>query len=93
MGAHCGAPSPDGNHGEINQQVKTKLNPQPLTVLASPSIFRRWLCRILTTFQRSRGVKGRDHHGRSLDALPELLARADGLKKRHVELAQGKPRK
>ena len=28
-----------------------------------------------------------------LDALPELLARADGLKKRHVELVQGKPRK
>jgi predicted transcriptional regulator len=28
-----------------------------------------------------------------LDALPALLARADGLKKRHVELAQGKPRK
>ena len=28
-----------------------------------------------------------------LDALPELLARADGLKKRHVELTQGKPRK
>lgn len=28
-----------------------------------------------------------------LDALPDLLARADGLKKRHVELAQGKPRK
>lgn len=28
-----------------------------------------------------------------LDALPELLARADGLKKRHVELAQGKPKK
>lgn len=28
-----------------------------------------------------------------LEALPDLLARADGLKKRHVELAQGKPRK
>ena len=28
-----------------------------------------------------------------LDALPALLARADGIKKRHVELAQGKPRK
>lgn len=28
-----------------------------------------------------------------LDALPALLARADGLKKRHSELAQGKPRK
>ena len=28
-----------------------------------------------------------------LDALPELLARADGLKKRHSELSQGKPRK
>lgn len=28
-----------------------------------------------------------------LDALPDLLARADGLKKRHVELSQGKPRK
>ena len=28
-----------------------------------------------------------------LDALPELLARADGLKKLHVELTQGKPRK
>ena len=28
-----------------------------------------------------------------LDALPDLLARADGLKKRHVDLAQGKPRK
>ena len=28
-----------------------------------------------------------------LDALPDLLARADGLKKRHVELTQGKPRK
>ena len=28
-----------------------------------------------------------------LDALPDLLARADGLKKRHSELSQGKPRK
>lgn len=28
-----------------------------------------------------------------LDALPALLARADGIKKRHVELAQGRPRK
>lgn len=28
-----------------------------------------------------------------LDALPDLLARADGLKKRHGELSQGKPRK
>lgn len=28
-----------------------------------------------------------------LDALPALLARADGIKKRHVELSQGKPRK
>lgn len=28
-----------------------------------------------------------------LDALPDLLARADVLKKHHVELAQGKPRK
>lgn len=28
-----------------------------------------------------------------LDALPELLARADGLKKRHSELMQGKQRK
>lgn len=28
-----------------------------------------------------------------LDSLPALLARADGIKKRHVELAQGKPRK
>ena len=25
-----------------------------------------------------------------LDALPDLLARADGLKKRHVELTQAK---
>ena len=28
-----------------------------------------------------------------LDALPALLARADGIKKRHVELSQGKARK
>ena len=28
-----------------------------------------------------------------LDALPELLARADQVKKRHAELTQGKPRK
>ena len=28
-----------------------------------------------------------------LDSLPDLLARADGLKQRHVELTQGKPRK
>ena len=28
--------------------------------------------------------------GALLDALPDLLARADGLKKRHVELAGGK---
>lgn len=28
-----------------------------------------------------------------LDALPDLLARADGLKKRHSELSQGKLRK
>lgn len=28
-----------------------------------------------------------------LDALPALLARADGIKKRHSELSQGKPRK
>lgn len=27
-----------------------------------------------------------------LDALPDLLARADGLKKRHVELSQAKKR-
>jgi predicted transcriptional regulator len=31
--------------------------------------------------------------GALLDAMPDLLARADGLKKRHSELAQGKPRK
>ena len=31
--------------------------------------------------------------GALLDALPDLLARADGLKKRHSELAHGKPRK
>ena len=31
--------------------------------------------------------------GALLDALPDLLARADGLKKRHVELSQSKPRK
>lgn len=28
-----------------------------------------------------------------LDALPALLVRADGLKKRHTELTQAKPRK
>ena len=28
-----------------------------------------------------------------LDALPDLLARADQVKKRHSELTQGKPRK
>ena len=28
-----------------------------------------------------------------LDALPALLARADGIKKRHGELSQGKARK
>ena len=28
-----------------------------------------------------------------LDALPDLLARADALKKRHGELSHGKPRK
>lgn len=28
-----------------------------------------------------------------LDALPDLLSRADQVKKRHSELAQGKPRK
>jgi predicted transcriptional regulator len=31
--------------------------------------------------------------GALLDALPELLARADGLKKRHQELSQAKGRK
>lgn len=31
--------------------------------------------------------------GALLDALPELLARADGLKKRHQELVNSKPRK
>ncbi len=31
--------------------------------------------------------------GALLDAMPDLLARADGLKKRHSELAHGKPRK
>lgn len=31
--------------------------------------------------------------GALLDALPELLARADGLKKRHQELSQSRGRK
>ena len=31
--------------------------------------------------------------GALLDALPELLARADGLKKRHLELNQSKGKK
>jgi predicted transcriptional regulator len=31
--------------------------------------------------------------GALLDALPDLLARADGIKKRHAELSQAKGRK
>ena len=31
--------------------------------------------------------------GALLDALPDLLARADGIKKRHTELSQAKGRK
>ena len=95
-GRALGAPRalPDGNHGENNHQAKTKLNP--------PAVDRPRLSVDLSTVVMSHldhisevtGVsKAGIITGALLDALPELLVRADGLKKRHSELAHGKPRK
>ena len=85
---------PDGNHGDINQQAKTKLNPPTvdrprLSVDLSPVVMSH-----LDHISEVTGVsKAGIITGALLDALPELLVRADGLKKRHSELAHGKPRK
>ena len=93
-GRALGAPRalPDGNHGENNHQAKTKLNP--------PAVDRPRLSVDLSTVVMSHldisevtGVsKAGIITGALLDALPELLARADGLKKRHSELSQAKGR-
>ena len=84
---------PDGNHGESNQQAKTKLNPPTvdrprLSVDLSPVVMSH-----LDHISEVTGVsKAGIITGALLDALPELLARADGLKKRHSELSQAKGR-
>lgn len=86
--------SPVGNHGENQQEKAPRLNPSPadrsrLSVDLS-SVVMSHLDHIsdITGVSKSAIIAGA-----LLDALPDLLARADGLKKRHVELTQGKPRK
>jgi hypothetical protein len=85
---------PDGNHGEIIQSKEAKLTaPQNdrsrLSVDLSPVVMSH-----LDHISEITGVsKAGIINAALLDALPDLLARADGLKKRHVELTQGKPRK
>ena len=94
-GRALGAPRalPDGNHGDNNQQAKTKLNPPTvdrprLSVDLSPVVMSH-----LDHISEVTGVsKAGIITGALLDALPELLARADGLKKRHTELSQAKGR-
>ena len=84
---------PDGNHGETQQQSKAKLNAPSsdrsrLSVDLSPVV--------MSHFDHISEVTGVAKSGiitaALLDALPELLARADGLKKRYSELNQAKVR-
>ena len=85
---------PDGNHWEIIQSKEAKLTaPQNdrsrLSVDLSPVVMLH-----LDHISDITGVsKAGIINAALLDALPELLSRADGLKKRHLELTQGKPRK
>ena len=82
---------PDGNHGEIIQSKEAKLTaPQNdrsrLSVDLSPVVMSH-----LDHISEITGVsKAGIINAALLDALPDLLARADGLKKRHVELTQAK---
>ena len=92
-GRTLGAPRalPDGNHGEIFQSKEAKLTaPQNdrsrLSVDLSPVVMSH-----LDHISEITGVsKAGIINAALLDALPDLLARADGLKKRHVELTQAK---
>ena len=82
---------PDGNHGEIIQSKEAQLTaPQNdrsrLSVDLSPVVMLH-----LDHISEITGVsKAGIINAALLDALPDLLARADGLKKRHVELTQAK---
>ena len=82
---------PDGNHGEIIQSKEAKLTaPQNdrsrLSVDLSPVVMSH-----LDHISEITGVsKAGIINAALLDALPDLLARADGLKKRHVKLTQAK---
>ena len=85
---------PDGNHGDNGITVQPQISSSSsersrLSVDLSPVVSSH-----LDHISDVTGVsKAGIITAALLDALPELLARADGLKKRHVELAQGKPRK
>lgn len=82
---------PDGNHGENLDNKAPKLNPSQtdrsrLSVDLSPVVLSH-----LDHISEITGVsKAGIINSALLDALPDLLARADGLKKRHVELTQAK---
>ena len=85
---------PDGNHGD-NISMTAPSTPPPtlerqrIAFDVSPSVGA-----LLDHISDVTGVsKAGIVAGALLDSLPDLLARADGLKKRHSELSQGKPRK
>ena len=87
-------PVPHGNHGD-NISMTAPSPPPPtlerqrIAFDVSPSVGA-----LLDHISDVTGVsKAGIVAGALLDALPDLLARADGLKKRHSELSQGKPRK
>ena len=84
--------NPDGNHGDNKENV---LNPQ--NPMATPERSRLSLdvseivSGHLDHISQVTGVsKAQIVVGALLDALPDLLARADGLKARHQQLQQGK---
>jgi predicted transcriptional regulator len=81
---------PDGNHGDnLSMSQPNSPERQRIAFDVSPAVS--------ALLDHISDVTGSTKSGMAasalLDALPDLLSRADQVKKRHVELAQGKPRK
>ena len=81
---------PDGNHGDnLSMSQPNSPERQRIAFDVSPAVS--------ALLDHISDVTGSTKSGMAasalLDALPELLARADGLKKRYSDLSQAKGRK
>ena len=85
---------PDGNHGDNRITVNTPISTQPIERTRLSVDLSTVVSSHLDHISEVTGVsKSGIITAALLDALPALLLRADGLKKRYSELAHSKPRK